>query len=86
MTISDFISDKDKIEELRKEIKKLRVTIGSQKTTLKRYNCKSVNMVRNTIKLREEGFLSMTNQEIADRHFVSKNHVRTLTTLIRQGN
>ena len=75
----------DKIIAVTKEREQFRRKSASLKKSLDKYTCKAVNLIRGVIKLRLDGFLDMSNQEIGDRYFVSSDHIRTLSSLVKKG-
>lgn len=106
MTISDYFSKDEEINELKgklakqeemtrianekiasvtKEREQFRSAVSALKISVEKYNCKAVNLIRGVIKLRLDGLLDMTNKEIGDRYFVSPDHIRTLSSLVKRG-
>jgi len=76
---------KAEIVRLRERDVKQRSTIRSLTANRDNLQAKHENKLRTVLKLKIDGHLELTHNDIAKRYFASYSHIKNLSALIRSG-
>tara|TARA_R100000951_G_scaffold112799_1_gene113709 strand:- start:806 stop:1078 length:273 start_codon:yes stop_codon:yes gene_type:complete len=85
------LTDQHTTEEYKAEITRLRERDIKQRSTIRSLTTsrdslkeKHENKLRTVLKLKIDGYLELTHNDIAKRYFASYSHIKNLSALIRR--